>query len=157
MPALTMSIHIKGLDPAKARIEKIALGFRDEMGPALIEIGELGSKYFGGVAFQSKGSAFGKPWEGLAASTRADKAKHWPGRADMVRTGQMMNSFTYEVKGSASVRLFNSDPKFEFHQSAAERHKLPRRVMIGVNNTFEAIAVSAVRKQVKVIIEGSKL
>lgn len=153
MGALAISVHITGLDDSIAAMDTLATRLKEGMEPAMSEIGTLGSKYFGGVAFQSKGSAFGEPWEELAASTKAEKAKDWPGRPDMVRTTEMRNGFTFELLGPSTVRLYNAAPWFVYHQSSEERHKLPRRMMIGINTALMGIINAAVEKQVSVIID----
>ncbi len=153
---MNLSIHITGIKESEAKLEKLRIGLKEGMDPALIEIGVLGSKYFGGVAFQSKGSAFGKPWAPLADSTIAEKDKlGYRGVPDMVRTTNMLNSFGFVMEGNGAVRLSNSAEYFAYHQSADTRHKLPRRVMIGINDSFLAIVKTAVKTQVKIITAGA--
>jgi hypothetical protein len=150
---MQMSVHITGLDESKVKLDALKTGLVTGMQPALEEVGELGSKYFGGVAFQSKGSAFGQPWAPLAASTVSEKDKAgYRGYPDMVRTSEMLNSFSFEMTEPGVVRLYNKAPYFKYHQSADDREKLPRRVMIGVNATLEAIVQTAIRKRVILII-----
>jgi hypothetical protein len=156
MPALGLEIHINGLDESVAFVNAVAAGLKTDMGPALVAIGEGGSKYFGGVAFDSKGSEFGKPWAELAMSTKIDKSKHWPGRPDLVRTGAMQNGFSFEVQDENTVRLYNAleGNYFDYHQLGTE--KMPQRVMIGVTDAFIEMARVAVSTQVAVIIEGAR-
>lgn len=156
MPALSMTVEVRNLEHATGLMERLAARLVDGFGPALVEIGEIGSKYFGGVAFESHGSVFGQSWAELASTTRAEKTKHWPGKPDMVRTGEMQNSFAYEVLEGTAVRLYNEAPWFVYHQSSEARHKLPRRVMIGVNDSFVVMAKGAIQKQTKAIIEEAR-
>ena len=154
MGGLAMEIHIERLEITQQKLKTLGTALAEGMEPALMEIGELGSKYFGGIAFQSKGSAFGEAWDPLAASTVKEKSKNWPGRPDMVRTGEMQNSFSYEMQSPGVVRLFNAAPWFKYHQSASERSgRLPRRIMIGVNGSFRQLATGTIRKQVATIVD----
>jgi hypothetical protein len=153
---MQMSVHITGLDESKVKLDALKVGLVSGMEPALIEVGELGSKYFGGVAYQSKGSAFGLPWDALSSSTIDEKDRAgYRGYPDMVRTGAMMNGFSYEIPEPGAVRLFNDTPYFAYHQSSKERSKIPRRVMIGVNATLVAIVRTAIKRQVVIVIDGA--
>lgn len=146
-------IQIKGLEQTNERIAGIAAGLKTGMGPAFQEIGVAGSKYFGGIAFDNRGSVFGASWPTLADSTVADKLKHWRGKPIMVRTGRMMNGFTYEADG-VGVRLYNEAPYFKYHQSSEPRTKLPRRIMLGINDSFRTMVAALIKTQVGVIIDA---
>lgn len=147
---ITIDVKYKA---TQARLKKIGKELTSDMSPAMKEIGQKGSIYFAGVAFQTKGQAFNKPWKPLSPVTRQFKTKNFPGRADMVQTSSIRESFGFE-SDDGSVYLKNTDPKFKYHQSKQTRDgKLPRRVMIGVNATLKTIIKKAVRKNVVLIIK----
>lgn len=151
---MQIQIEITGLDATIAKLDTIGTALKVGLAPAMTEIGIMGSRYFSGIAFQSKGSTFDNPWPALAASTVKDKEAHWRGLPDMVRTGRLRNSFSYKLEPNA-VRLLNTAPYFAYHQSSAQpRKRLPRRQMIGVDAALMSIVEIAIKKQVDVIIAG---
>ena len=147
---MQVTIHVNNLDPTIAKLDRLPILIKGSMKPALETIGALGSKYFGGVAFQSKGSMFGKPWAPLAASTLKEKTKAgYRGYPDMVRTKTILDGFDSKLNDTATnVTLFNKAPWFVYHQSAEDRKRLPRRVMIGVNASLKTMIRTTVTKAV---------
>jgi phage gpG-like protein len=93
--------------------------------------------------FASRGSLFGG-W-----AQRKSPAP-WP---LLERTGTMRRSFDKNVDKDM-VKLWNSAPYFGFHQSNQPRSKLPRRVMMKIDNqrkefiqkAFQEYIISVMRK-----------
>jgi hypothetical protein len=147
---LRVQITIQNLELKQKDLKVLRVGLV-KLSPAMKIIGKTLAVYYGGVAFQSKGGVFGERWAPLSEVTKDEKAKSWRGRPDMVRTGQMRNSFDYTFNDT-SATIGNTDPKFKYHQSSASRKKLPRRVMIGVNKSVNNMVNTVVSDHINKIV-----
>jgi len=82
--------------------------------------------------FLRSGATLGEPWKPLAPSTISEKSKKYGRRRILERTGRMRKSF--ESKSTRyDVTLYNSSSYFKYHQSLGARKKLPRRVMMKID------------------------
>jgi len=80
------------------------------------------------VNFDTSGRELGAPWKPLAQSTIKQKGNS----QILVRTGKMRSSFSSIITPmSATIR--NVTSYFRFHQSAEARNRLPRRVMMRID------------------------
>jgi phage gpG-like protein len=113
---------------------------------AMATIGQSLAEYYAGPAFDSQGGAFasdddgGGLWPALNPAYALYKAKHY-GTPIMVALGtpHMRDLFTYESDDN-SVTVGNTASYFQYHQSTEERTgNLPRREMIGVNETVKGL------------------
>jgi len=57
----------------------------------------------------------------------------YPGRGILEATGRMRDSFQYE-SSNMWTRVFNTVNYFKYHQSRMPRTRLPRRVMMKLDN-----------------------
>lgn len=116
---------------------------------AMKKIGEELIVYYGGQAFKSQGGVFGTPWAPLAPSTQAYKLKHYTQYAavPLMRTGTMAKSFGY-IATSKQVEIVNTADYFEYHQSSEPRHKIPRRVMFGINDDVKNIIGKVIKADI---------
>lgn len=73
--------------------------------------------------FNSHGKELGEPWQ------RRKQGYPWP---MLEKTGLMKESFDSVVTNDFVV-LFNTVPYFKYHQSSAPRKRLPRRVMMKID------------------------
>lgn len=140
---LQVSVTVSGTKEVQGKLRKLGQELYMLQG-AMESIGESLSKYYRDVAFASQGGVFGAAWPRLSPQYAARKAKQYPGRSPLVRTGKMQRGFDYDASRN-SVTIFNESDHFVYHQSTAPRKKIPRRQMIGVNTT--------VKNTVKVIME----
>lgn len=129
---LNLKLEVKGDQEIKRMLVGIGLDLRN-LRSAMDEVGRSTTKYFSGQVFASRGATLngGQRWQRLNDRYAVQKARRYPGRPLLVRTGKMQNSFRYSSTGT-SVTIENSAPHFVYHQSSAPRRVLPRRVMIGV-------------------------
>ncbi len=104
---------------------------------AMESVGSEAKKFFGGQVFASRGGVIDQSWPRLSNRYAAQKAKKWPGRPVLVRTGVMQRSFSSSTT-PMSVTITNTAPYFKYHQSSASRGTLPRRAMIGVYSTMQS-------------------
>lgn len=149
--SLELDLEIKGVKEVTKMLTNVGLDVRDLKG-AMADVGDHAKKYFGGQVFASRGGVLGQTWPRLSPSYAARKAKRYPGRPVLVRTGLMQRSFT-STPSNMSVTIGNDAPWFKYHQSSAARTKIPRRVMIGIYNGMQedvtGIIATALAKKIK--------
>lgn len=141
---LSMSITIRGSKETKAKLKRLGSSLY-ELKPEMADIGAKAAEYYSNQGFASQGGVFGARWAALSPRYAAIKAKLYPGRGMLVRTGKMQDSFTYAASNN-QVIVGNSAPYFKYHQSTLPRSKMPRRASMGVNDP--------VRQMVRTIIEA---
>lgn len=134
--SLDMRLEVKGDKEIVKMLTGVGLDVKDLKG-AMTDVGNHAKKYFGGQVFASRGGVLGQTWPRLSSAYAAQKAKRYPGRPVLVRTGVMQRSFVSNPS-NMSVTISNDDPKFKYHQSSAARKKIPRRVMIGVYSGMQS-------------------
>lgn len=83
--------------------------------------------------FNSEGSYSGDRWQALSPAYAAWKAKRYPGKPILQRTGDMMAGFTQrpfavEVIENDFMVIGSADPKAKFHQHGGGR--LPQRKIV---------------------------
>lgn len=94
--------------------------------------------------FDSRGALFGERWQ-----PRKDNKSH----PLLEKTGRMRRAFSQNL-GMDYVEIYNTADYFKFHQSNAPRKKLPRRVMLKLDQIrkifivkeFQAHIQKAIRK-----------
>lgn len=79
--------------------------------------GDYLKTFFSTEVFQTKGAVIGEKWK---------QGRYYNG---LVRTGTMKNSFIRKF-GTDYVLITNTAPYFKYHQSKLPRKKLPRRIMM---------------------------
>lgn len=86
--------------------------------------------FFSGEVFASRGRVIAEPWAPLNDRYAAYKARRFPGRPPLIRTGLMIRSFK-GVTNSTSARISNTAPYFDVQQGGSSR--VPSRVMMKVD------------------------
>jgi phage gpG-like protein len=79
-----------------------------------------------------EGGIFGQ-WAPLSPRYAEQKAEKYPGTKILERTGLMRRSFKTLVS-STSATLWNPTTYFAFHQSNKARRRLPRRLMMKIDD-----------------------
>ncbi|GAP53552.1 hypothetical protein AHiyo6_01170 [Arthrobacter sp. Hiyo6] len=143
---LNLKIEITGDDETVRRLAKVGDSL-DRMPEAMQEAGEYLRNFFAGEVFASQGGVIGLPWPRLSVKTEAEKAKKFPGRPMLVRTGLMQRSFRSAYTDN-TARVFNIADYFKYHQSDLPRHKLPRRAMMELDEARQRAIGEIVRKGV---------
>lgn len=144
---LSMEIRITGSADAVKKLDKFGsslFNLRDAMN----DIGEQAAHYYGNQGFLSQGGVFGAKWAPLSAKYAAKKAKMYPGRPTLVRTGKMLSGFRFSADDQ-SVLVTNRMPYFKYHQSTAPRSKIPRRATMGINSAIKRIVRDTVQEEVR--------
>lgn len=92
------------------------------------------SRFFAGEVFASRGGVIGKTWPRLNDNYATWKARRWPGRVPLIRTGLMNRSFKHKST-QLTTSLWNEAKYFDFHQDG---RGVPQRVMMRVDQEREA-------------------
>lgn len=100
-------------------------------------IGEMTAEYAEGPIFMSEGGVLGQRWQPLSDAYAKFKRQHTNLNNLLVFTGKMKASFAWAAEENM-VKVGNNAPYFGYHQSSGERKKLPRRAMIGFDDTLKA-------------------
>lgn len=95
--------------------------------------------------FNSRGNVFG----GWAPRKIA---KPWP---LLEQTGKMRRGFYGTISGD-QLEVGNRDPKFKFHQSNKPRTRLPRRVMLMIDQTSAVAITKAFQAYLVGIMRGNR-
>lgn len=134
---LGLTVEITGSDEELAKIRRLGDSFSD-FSDAMRTVGDELVKYFSGQAFASQGGVYGDQWPELNPVYAQQKAKDYPGRPILVKTGEMQQNFVANTN-STSAEITNTSPQFIYHQSTAPRSKIPRRAMMEVNDDVHNI------------------
>ena len=128
----TITVTITGDKDLHAKLKRLGSKLDDYSG-AMKDIGRSLASYYAGEAFASQGGVYGEVWAPLSPSYAIAKAKKYPGRGLLVRTGKMQQGFT-ATTNSHSALITNKVSYYKYHQSPEEpRTRIPRRKMAGVN------------------------
>jgi hypothetical protein len=152
--AINVGINISGEASAIKKLEHLGATW-GEWKEALDETGKGLKSYFGGRVFASQGGVFGTPWASLSPSTQAYKSLHYRQYAavPLMATGTMKESFKYSATGT-HLEITNEADYFKYHQSTAERSKLPRRPMFAINTDVKNIIKAAFHKAAMAKVSG---
>jgi len=96
--------------------------------PTMRLIGRDLTGLFSGAVFTTEGREIGEPWQ------KRKEPKPWP---LLDRTGKLKEGFKYDAK-RLSVTIYNIADYFVYHQSNQPRRRLPRRVMMKIDNKRKA-------------------
>ena len=94
--------------------------------------------------YGSRGSLFGAKWE-----PRKDNKPH----PLLERTGKMRSSFAQRL-GDEYVEIFNPTPYFKYHQSNKARRKLPRRIMLKLDEIRKVFIVKEFQRHLHKSVTG---
>ena len=88
------------------------------------------TRFFSGEVFVSRGRVIGKPWAPLNSSYAVWKARQFPGRPPLIRSGEMNRGFFFN-ESARKLELGNRADHFDIHQEG--RGNVPERVMMLVD------------------------
>lgn len=109
------------------------------------EIGQYLVNFYSNDVFDTEGAVYGQSWEPLSERYRLWKARKFPGRGILERTGRMRKSFGYSAFLDI-VRISNADKeKFRKHQLGEGR--MPARVMMTLDNARVNAIIGIARKR----------
>jgi hypothetical protein len=123
---------IQGDKELTEKLRKFGVSVLD-LSDSMDKTGDYLTRFFSGEVFASRGQIFGKPWPSLNDNYAAFKARTFPGRPPLIRSGLMNRSFKHKsTKLTAS--LWNEAEYFDYHQ---EGRGVPERVMMHVDEKRE--------------------
>lgn len=94
--------------------------------------------------FASRGATFGERW-----APRKDSKPH----PLLEETGKMRASFEQRI-GPGYLEISNSAEQFKYHQSNAPRTKLPRRVMLKIDQIRKVFIIKAIQEHIGRAVTG---
>lgn len=140
-------VHLNGVDEAKAKMGTFSESLMN-FTEVLTKLGEKLKLFYSDNVFISSGTALGKRWTPLAASTVAYKSKHYEGTGILERTGVLKDSFYYDVTPNSlfvsnNAQTPNGKSLFAIHQlgtttaGRAKNTTIPARPMVGMTPALE--------------------
>jgi hypothetical protein len=151
---MRMAIEIRGSNEVKRALTKLGADLLN-LAPEMDEIGRMLEEYYAGQGFGSRGQVFGMRWDRLSPKYAVAKAKKFPGRPTLERTGAMRKGF-YHVFNGSSVVIKNKSPYFKYHQSWEEpRKKIPHRLMMAINSQNNEAIRQTIEAGVRRKIDGA--
>ncbi|WP_160665170.1 hypothetical protein [Pseudarthrobacter sp. ATCC 49987] len=136
---MTYVITVQGDDELIQRLKKFGVSVLD-LSASMDKTGRYLTGFFSGEVFASRGGIIGRPWPALHSNYAAFKARTFPGRPPLIRSGLMNRSFKHKsTKLSAS--LWNEAEYFKYHQDG---RGVPERVMMLVDDRRERMVVQFV-------------
>lgn len=100
--------------------------------PVLQETGEFLVNFYSTLPFETSGLVYGEPWEALNEQYRLEKAREYPGRGILRRTGEMQSGFVFDAR-EFSVTIDNTAEYFVKHQTGKG---VPKRESMKVDSSI---------------------
>jgi phage gpG-like protein len=133
--AFYLQFQIEGEQQLSRKLRGISSNVKNWK-PQMKKIGSYLVGVFSGPVFDTEGREIGEPWEKRKGNYS------WP---LLQRTGRMKGSFK-SIPTMASVEIMNTTNYFKYHQSNKPRRKLPRRVMMKIDNERKQGIVKIIQK-----------
>jgi phage gpG-like protein len=148
MAGLDLTFSIEGDKQVSRRLMIVADGVTDFTQPLHSIGGELNKTFQ--LNFDAEGGLFGGWPERVPQYKNGQRVDTWP---ILQKTGRMRQGFQQNV-GKVTLVIFNPVEYFKYHQSNKPRRRLPRRVMMKIDNeradyivkAFQAYIVGLMRK-----------
>lgn len=120
---MQLKFIIEGEEQLSRNLRNVSLEMGNWFG-TFKEIGGRLQTLFSGTVFESEGREIGEPW--------AKRKKEYPWKP-LQKSGRMRGGFNYNAKKD-SVTISNRVSYFAYHQSNKPRYRLPRRVMMKIDD-----------------------
>ncbi|NHW45968.1 hypothetical protein HAV21_03525 [Paenarthrobacter sp. MSM-2-10-13] len=129
----TINVRIEGDKELVQKLRDFAGGQLD-LTRSMGATGLYLTRFFAGEVFASRGGVIGKRWPRLNENYAEWKARRWPGRPPLIRTGLMNRSFKHKST-QLTTSLWNEAQYFDYHNDG---RGVPQRVMMRIDQTREA-------------------
>lgn len=136
---MDFSITIEGEKQLSRRLLIVTDGIKDFTEPLRSSGNELQKTFQ--INMQQEGELFGGWAPRVPRYKDGQRIDTWP---LLNRTGKMYDSF-YSLVKPDSLILGNRSPYFKYHQSNKPRKKLPRRVMMKIDNQRKSFIMRALQ------------
>lgn len=128
---MMLSFNIEGEQQVLRNLQGLA---NKDLKRAFDRIGRNLVGFYSGAVFSSEGGVIGEKW------------KKGPQYHGLVRTGTMRKNFKHRATAQ-SLEVENTTEYFKYHQSNKPRKKLPRRVMIKLDEPRRQMIVKEIQKE----------
>lgn len=136
---MQLQFAVDGQMQLSRKLESVGANVQD-WSSAFEQSGDMLLDIFSNDVFDTEGQAIDESWDPLSRAYAAMKEKKYPGTGILQATGKMRNSFT-KLFDSTSLVMGNAMTYFKYHQSSEPRQKLPRRVMLKLNDDMKESVV----------------
>lgn len=138
-------INVTGDKETMAQLRRLGMAAIN-LSPAMHLIGTYLTTFFSGEVFASRGRVIGEPWAPLNTGYAAHKARTFPGRPPLIRSGQMNKGFQAHT-GRTFARINNPVPHFDYHQEGTS--SIPARVMMKVDQQRQQTIVDIISEHLR--------
>lgn len=136
MAGVYLRWDIEGKRELSRRLEGMASHIKDMTTPFRKSADMLVGVYSKDV-FDTQGAVFGRKWQRLSPYTVAQKARAGYGdKPILVRTGALQRGFRRIVASDQAV-VYNDMEYFKYHQSNRPRHRIPRRILMRLDENLK--------------------
>lgn len=129
---LRMKIEVKGLKESLAKMESRRSLVKTMFKETLRDVGEWYIDFLQNDVWETEGAVFGEPWASLDPEYAEKKAKFYPGRGILERSGKLRTS--WRLYTTAQYALIENTARNDqgqyyalFHQKGTNR--LPQRII----------------------------
>lgn len=129
---LNVQITISGDKKITEKLKKMGASF-DDWSETLHSVGDYLMDVYSRQAFDTEGGILGIRWQNLSPIYELWKAKHYPGRGILERTGALKKGFTMNVQPKR-LELQNLVKYAYYHQKGKG---VPQRQIIGVDSSIK--------------------
>ena len=102
--------------------------------------------------FDTQGKELGEPWKPLSSATLKQKKRAGYPATSLVRSGSLRKGFRSRGTNSEVV-IGNVVSYFQYHQSNKPRRKIPRRIMMKLDEKRKQSIVKIFQKSVESILQ----
>lgn len=141
--SLKMPVSIGWTIEGEKQLSRVLLTLADgvkDWTPAFQETAITLKKIFSDDVFKTQGGVIDEHWSPLSKAYAYQKAKKYPGRGILEKTGTMRDSFMTMWRPDMAA-VWNEADYFKYHQSNKPRSKLPRRVMMKLADSQRTLVV----------------
>jgi len=131
---MDIQFDIEGETELHRRIKGLSDGVKD-WSWATLRVGKYLQGFFTNDVFESEGAIIGEKWPG------------GPYYHKLQRSGKMRNSF-YFKNDKEQVEVGNKTDYFKYHQSNLPRKKLPRRIMMKLDENRKQKIIKLFQEQI---------
>lgn len=128
-----LNFSIEGEKSLSRRLRIAAKGMKDFKKP-FVQTGRYLKEFIKDDVFETRGRVISETWKPLNKKYAIWKSRHYPGKGILEATGKMKSGFKYKA-GKQEVVVGNITNYFRYHQSNKPRTKMPRRVMLKLNES----------------------
>ena len=148
--AIQIDFEIEGEKQISRRLNIVADGITDFKAPLQLSASEFIRAFK--QNFSSNGGMLGEPWPARKPQFKSGvRVDTW---ALLRKTTRMYNSFRGQVSAS-ELEIINTAAQFKYHQSNQPRSKIPRRVMMKLDEARKRIVIKALQAYIIKITRGA--